>query len=167
MEAEMELVAYTALIGIAATVTMDLWALLLKRAFGVASLDYGLVGRWLGHMPAGRLRHANIATAPAMRGERTIGWVAHYAIGVIFAGLLVAAFGQDWVRQPSPGPAIVVGLVTVTAPFFVMQPCMGFGIAASRRPRPTLMRLRSLMTHVIFGLGLYASAWMLAQVMPQ
>jgi hypothetical protein len=29
------------------------------------------------------------------------------------------------------------------------------------------MRLRSLMTHVIFGLGLYASAWMLAQVMPQ
>lgn len=160
----MELVVDAVLIGIGATVLMDLWGLVLKRAFGVSSLDYALVGRWLGHMPAGRLKHGNIAAAPAVRGERAIGWIAHYATGVIFAGLLVAAFGQDWLRQPSPAPAITIGLLTVIAPFFIMQPCMGFGIAASKRPKPNLMRLRSLMTHVIFGLGLYASAWLLAQV---
>jgi hypothetical protein len=160
----MEMAIRAALIGIGATLLMDVWALLLKRAFGVKSLDYALVGRWLGHMPAGRFRHASIAAAPSLRGERVIGWAAHYAIGVIFAGLLLAVFGQDWARQPSPGPAISVGLLTVVAPFFVMQPCMGFGIAASKAQRPNVMRLRSLVTHLIFGVGLYGSAWALAQL---
>jgi hypothetical protein len=42
----------------------------------------------------------------------------------------------------------------------VMQPAMGAGIAASRTPRPNLARLRSVVTHTVYGLGLYASAWM-------
>lgn len=163
----MELVVRAVLIGIGATLLMDSWTLLLKRAFGLRSLDYALVGRWLGHMRAGRIRHANIAAAPPVRGEGVIGWAAHYAIGVAFAGLLLAAFGQGWARQPSPGPAILVGLLTVVAPFFIMQPCMGFGIAASKAPKPNLARLRSLMTHLVFGMGLYASAWALARLMTQ
>jgi Protein of unknown function (DUF2938) len=73
-------------------------------------------------------------------------------------------FGQDWARQPSLGPAISVGLLTVVAPFLVMQPCMGFGIAASKAQGPNVMRLRSLVTHLIFGVGLYGSAWALAQL---
>jgi Protein of unknown function (DUF2938) len=160
-----ELVVRTVLMGIGATLVMDLWALVLKRAFDVRSLDYALVGRWLGHMQAGRFRHASIAAAPAVRGERVIGWVAHYAIGVLFAGLLLAAFGEGWSRQPSPGPAILVGILTVVAPFFIMQPCMGLGVAASRTPKPNVARLRSLATHLVFGLGLYGSAWVLAQLM--
>jgi hypothetical protein len=163
----MELVVRAALIGIGATLVMDLWTLLLKQVYGVPSLDYALVGRWLGHMPAGRFRHASILAAPVVRGERVIGWSAHYAIGVIFAGLLLAAFGQGWARQPYPGPAILVGLLTVVAPFFIMQPCMGFGIAASKAPSPNIARLRSLITHLIFGVGLYGSAWALAQLTTQ
>jgi hypothetical protein len=164
LEIGMDLLVDSVLIGIGATIVMDLWALLLKRLFGVPSLDYALVGRWLGHMPGGRFRHANIAAAVPIRGERIIGWMAHYAIGIVFAGLLLALSGQEWLRQPSPGPAIGIGVLTVIAPFFIMQPCMGLGIAASRRPKPALMRLRSLLTHLVFGLGLYASAWTLTQM---
>jgi len=162
----MEIAICAVLIGIGATALIDLWALLLRRAFGVASLDYALAGRWLGHMPAGRFTHASIAAAPGIRGERLMGWGAHYAIGVLFAAMLLAACGLDWIRQPSPGPALVFGILTVAAPFFVMQPGMGIGIAASKTPKPGLARLRSLATHSIFGFGLYASAFVLARLMP-
>ena len=162
----MELVLLAILIGIGATALMDLWALILSRGFGTASLDYALVGRWLGHMPAGRFAHGSIAAAPRVRGERLMGWGAHYAIGVLFAGLLLAACGLDWARAPSPGPALVLGILTVAAPFFIMQPGMGLGVAASKTPKPNVARLRSLATHTIFGLGLYASTFLLARLMP-
>lgn len=162
----MEMVIRAVLMGLAATALIDLWALVLRRAFGVSSLDYALVGRWLGHMAAGQFTHARIAAAPSIRGERVIGWLTHYAIGVAFAGLLLALCGEAWVREPSLWPALVFGLVTVAAPFFVMQPGMGLGIAASKAPTPNVARLRSLATHTIFGFGLYGAAWVLARLMP-
>jgi len=162
----MEWLVRTLLIGIGATVLMDIWALLLKRAFGVSGLDYALVGRWLGHMPGGRFMHASMPAAPKIRGERIIGWLAHYATGVIFAGMLLAACGLDWARQPSPGPALAAGILTMVAPFLLMQPAMGLGIAASRTPRPNVARLRSLVTHTVFGVGLYVWAWLLARLVP-
>ncbi len=36
-----------ALIGIGATVIMDLWAWLQRRVFGIPSLNYALVARWV------------------------------------------------------------------------------------------------------------------------
>ncbi|MBX9847452.1 MAG: DUF2938 domain-containing protein [Xanthobacteraceae bacterium] len=161
----MEFVVRAVLMGMAATALIDIWALGLRRIFGVASLDYALVGRWLGHMPA-RFFHAGIAAAPRIRGERLVGWGAHYAIGVLFAAMLLGACGIDWARRPSPGPALAFGILTVAAPFLVMQPGMGFGIAASKTPKPGIARLRSLATHATFGLGLYASALVLARLMP-
>jgi hypothetical protein len=88
-----------------------------------------------------------------------IGWVAHYLVGILFAVLLLSVWGIAWVRHPTIGPALIVGIGTVVAPFLLMQPGMGAGVAASRAPRPAAARMQSLITHTIFGLGLYASAW--------
>ncbi len=159
----MEMIVRAIVVGIGATLVMDLWAILLRRGFGVRSLDYTMVGRWLGHMPAGRFAHERMAAAPAIPGERVIGWTAHYAIGVAFAALLLVACG-DWARQPTLGPALLTGILTMAAPWFVMQPGMGLGIAASKTPNPNVARLRSLATHIVFGTGLYASAWVLARL---
>jgi hypothetical protein len=63
------------------------------------------------------------------------------------------------VRHPTIGPALIVGVGSVAAPFLVMQPGMGAGIAASRTPRPSAARLQSLVTHAIFGVGLYGAGW--------
>ncbi|MEI7037640.1 DUF2938 domain-containing protein [Fulvimonas yonginensis] len=145
-------------IGVGATAVMDGWTLLQKHLLGVVPLDYAMVGRWLGHLARGRVRHDAIATAAPVAGERLIGWLAHYAIGVAFAGLLLALCGTDWARHPSPGPALAIGLATVAAPFLILQPALGAGIAASRTPRPNRARLRSLTTHLVFGLGLYLAA---------
>ena len=108
-------------------------------------------------MAHGRLRHESIAAAARVRGERFIGWTAHYLTGIAFAAILLGLFGIEWTRAPTLGPALAVGIASVTAPFFLMQPGMGAGIAASRSPNPNAARLRSLITHAIFGLGLYVS----------
>jgi hypothetical protein len=147
------------LVGVGATAVMDLWGIARKRLLDIPPPDYGLVGRWLAHMARWRFRHDRISAVPAVHNERLIGWAAHYLIGIAFAALLVGAWGLEWVRQPTIGPALAVGIGTVAAPFLVMQPGMGAGIAGSRTPRPAATRLQSLITHAIFGLGLYASGW--------
>ncbi|MGH8238784.1 MAG: DUF2938 domain-containing protein [Steroidobacteraceae bacterium] len=147
------------LIGTGATLVMDVWTLARQRLLHIPVLDYALVGRWLVHLTRGRLRHDSIAATPPVRGERAIGWIAHYAIGIAFAALLLGIWGVEWVSQPTIGPALILGIGSVVAPFFLMQPGMGAGIAASRTPRPAAARFQSLVTHTIFGLGLYMSAW--------
>lgn len=148
---------FTLYIGVGATTLMDLWGLARKPLLGIAPPNYALVGRWIGHMSRGRFRHDSIAASAPVRGEAIIGWTTHYLVGVAFAALLIGIFGPAWLRQPTVGPALAVGIGTVAAPFLVMQPGMGAGIAASRTPRPGSARLQSVITHAVFGLGLYAA----------
>jgi hypothetical protein len=115
-------------------------------------------------MPRGRFRHAPIGGSPPLRGERAIGWIAHYLTGIAFAAILLALWGHEWTRSPTLAPALLVGLGTVAAPFLLMQPGMGAGFAASRTPRPGSARLQSLITHAIFGIGLYLAGWAWRQV---
>jgi len=153
-----EFLLATGAIGIGATLVMDLWALFLLRAFSIPSLNYAMVGRWIGHIPRGQLVHINIAEARPITGERIIGWTAHYVIGVIFAGLLISIWGLSWTVSPTPFPAVAFGLATIAAPFFILQPGMGAGVAASKTPAPNVARFRSLSAHMSFGIGLYLSA---------
>ncbi len=162
----LELVLRTILIGAGATVVIDLWGQLLKRLFGTPSLNFGMVGRWLGHMPGGRFVHQGMANAAPVRGEAAIGWIAHYATGIVFAAVLITIEGIAWARHPTPLPALVFGLLTVVFPFLLMQPCMGAGFAASNTPAPNRARWRSLLTHAVFGVGLYATALLVAWLMP-
>lgn len=143
------------LIGVGATVCIDLWALLLRRLFGVRSLDYCLLGRWVLHMPLGRIAHESIAAASRRPHECKVGWTAHYSIGVVFAGIFVAMTSGTWLQRPSFLPAVAFGLATVAVPFLAMQPAFGLGIAAARTQNPWAARARSLMTHAVFGAGLY------------
>lgn len=156
----MSILLSTLLIGIGATLVMDLWALLLKR-LGITTLNFAMVGRWAGHLFRGRFHHAAIARAEPVANELMWGWIIHYAVGVLFAALLVAVMGQGWLRAPTVLPALLFGIVSVIAPFCVMQPAMGAGFFASRTPTPGKNRLRSLMTHGVFGLGLYLAALLL------
>jgi hypothetical protein len=137
---------------------MDLWALFLKRAFGISSASYCLVGRWFRHMPEGKFMHASIANASQKRFECTVGWIAHYVIGAVYALMLVALVSASWLAQPTLLPALLFGVVAVLVPFLVMQPSFGLGIAASKTPNPMQARLRSLMAHTAFGVGLYIGA---------
>jgi hypothetical protein len=158
MSEGLEVIVRVALIGTGATLVLDTWNAVLKRFLGVPSLKLGMLGRWFGHFPRGRFMHDNIAEASPIPGERIIGWIAHYAIGITWAALLLAVWGLDWARHPTPLPALIVGLATLVAPFFIMQPGMGNGILASKTPRPNVARLKSIVSHALYGIGLYGSA---------
>ena len=155
----MDYLACTLIAGVGATAIVDLWGIARTRLLSIPPPDYGLVGRWLAHMIHGRFRHDTIAASPPVYGERLIGWIAHYLIGVAFAAMLIGIWGLEWVKHPKLGPALIVGIGTAAAPFLVMQPGMGAGIASSRTRRPGAARLQSLITHAVFGVGLYAAGW--------
>jgi len=144
------------LVGSGATLVIDLWSIVRGRWLGVPPPDYALVGRWIAHLARGRFRHERISASTPVRGERWIGWTSHYLIGICFAAILFHV-DTGWIQEPTLVPALLVGIGTVLAPFLVMQPGMGAGIAASRTPRPASARVQSLLTHAIFGFGLFAS----------
>jgi hypothetical protein len=158
MTGTLDLVVRLIAIGVAGSAAMDLWSAVLRRRFGVPTLDYRLLGRWIGRMPTGRFVHERIGAAEPVPGERAIGWLAHYAIGVTFVFVLFAIWGRAWLEAPSIWPALAIGLGTIVAPWFVMQPAMGAGFAGSRSPNPTATRLRNLGTHTVYGIGLSVAA---------
>jgi hypothetical protein len=158
MSTEATYILGTVVVGLGATLFMDVWALFLKRVFGIPPANYCLVGRWLCHMPDGTFMHASIANAPQKRFECTVGWIAHYVIGTAYALVFVACVSGSWLARPTLLPALLFGIATVLVPLLVMQPAFGLGIAASRTPNPSQARLRSLLAHTAFGIGLYASA---------
>lgn len=88
--------------------------------------------------------------------------MAHYLIGIVFSMLLILIVGDNWLQYPTFWPALLMGVISVVAPFLLMQPCFGFGIAAAKTPAPWLARRRSLVAHTSFGIGLWLSALLLA-----
>jgi len=147
-------------IGAGATAVLDLWIVLLKRLFGLPSRDWALVGRWVGYFPRGQFVHARIAAAAPIRNELALGWAFHYFVGALYGVVLLAIWGETWARQPTLLPALVVGLVSLSAPFFIMDPALGSGIAASKSANPNAARLRGVVNHVVFSMGLYVSGWL-------
>ncbi len=146
------------LVGCGATLCMDGWAVLQKKLLGIPSLNYALVGRWVLGMPRGIMVHRPITASAAMKGGTPAGWVLHYLIGIGLAYVPVLMSGTAWLASPSPGIALLTGLCSVAAPFLMMQPALGFGIAASKTPRPMKVRALSLLAHLMFGAGLYLAA---------
>ncbi len=152
------------MLGVGATVIVDVWAIILRRWLGVVPLDFRYVGRWLGYLPHGILLHKKITQSAPVRGERFLGWGLHYVIGVAFAAMLLAVVGLEWVVQPTLLPAVLLGIITVVFPYFVLQPCLGAGVASCRTPKPNRARIKSLVTHLIFGIGLYLTVQLLVFV---
>jgi len=154
----MDKLIFIVLIGIGATAVMDLWCLLRKYLLNIPPTNWGMVGRWIAHMKQGKFRHVAIAKSKTVRFEQLIGWVAHYLIGISYAALLILIYGNGWINEPAIGPALILGIATVVAPFFILQPGMGAGIAGSLMPNPNAVRVQSIINHGIFGFGLFVSA---------
>tara|TARA_B100002049_G_scaffold180943_1_gene137872 strand:- start:312 stop:800 length:489 start_codon:yes stop_codon:yes gene_type:complete len=145
-------------VGIAATLFIDLYAFLLAKVFKIPSLNLCLVGRWGLGLLDGKFMHQNIAASPVKHFECVFGWCLHYFIGVLFSFLFILLVGIAWLEQPTLIAACIFGLASVCMPFFVMQPALGMGIMATKSANPFQARLKSSVTHLLFGVGLYLSA---------
>jgi len=147
--------------GIFATIAIDLWALILKHGFKQQTTDWGMAGRWFAHLPRGKFIHRPISKTEAVNNERLIGWTVHYIIGVIYAWMYIVIINNALSLQPTLSSAVIFGVVTVVAPWFIMQPGFGMGIMARYTPNPNIKRLLSLSVHTIFGAALFVG-WRIA-----
>lgn len=149
-------------IGICGTAAMDLWALALNRATGNPLPNWGLVGRWFAWVPRGRIFHGDITRTPPVTNEVTIGWLAHYATGIVYAAALILIAGPEWNANPTFLPAFACGMITIAAGWFLLAPGMGAGWAAANTPNPTKSRILNIAAHTAFALGLWLGALLLA-----
>lgn len=151
-----------AILGLGATLLMDLWQnLILARLPGQSAPNWALVGRWFWHLRDGQLFHDSIAAAKPYAHELTLGWTGHYLIGIAYGIGFALIVGEGWMAAPRFLPAWIFGLLTIAFGWFLLQPGMGAGWAASRTPNPTQTRLIGLVTHTIFALGLFGTAYLI------
>jgi hypothetical protein len=150
------------LIGVIATIGMDIWSLIAKHVINLPTADWAMVGRWFGHMPRGVFIHRPISESAEIPNELALGWLAHYLTGIVYGvaylGIVIVLLS----REPSFTSALVFGLVTLAAPWLLMQPCMGAGAFASRTPNPGMSRFVNFSMHAVFGISLYVG-WLLIQ----
>lgn len=154
----MESLVKGAVIGFGATVLMDLWAVLLWKAFRQSRPNWAPVGRWVWHLKNGTVFHDNIAAAEPYAQEQALGWIFHYAVGILYGIILALFAGAPWFAAPTFLPAWIVGIVTVGAGWFLLQPGLGIGFAASKLPNANAVRILNLVSHTVFALGLYGTA---------
>ncbi|MDW3180997.1 DUF2938 domain-containing protein [Roseobacter sp.] len=144
--------------GVVATVAMDVWAQLLRALVGVPAPNWAMVGRWVAHMPRGRFAHDDIGAAAPVPGELAIGWLFHYAVGIVYGVALAVIMGPAWLATPTFIPAWIFAVLTVGFGWFVLHPGMGLGWAASKTPNPWRARGLGLAAHTVFGVGLWLGA---------
>ena len=162
MSSTAELFLKAALVGVGGTIVLDLCALMMSRVLGVPATNWAMVGRWFGNMAHGQFVQVAMSEAVPVKGELAIGWIAHYAIGIGYGLLLLGLWGKVWLERPTLLPPMILAWVLLVAPYLMMMPGMGMGIAGSRTPKPNVTRLKSVMGHSVFGLGMYATGRLLA-----
>ncbi|AHG45320.1 membrane protein [Rhizobium leguminosarum bv. trifolii CB782] len=148
-------------IGAGATILMDLWAILLTKVFGQTPPNWAPVGRWFWHLRRGKVFHDSIADAEPYEHELALGWISHYAVGILYGVIFALIMGQGWLAAPTFLPAWTFGIITVGAGWFLLQPGLGIGWAASKHPNPNKVRCFNLLAHTVFALGLYGTALIL------
>ena len=153
-----ELAISGVIMGVLATGAMDLWALALNRFAREPLPNWAMPGRWLVHITRGNLFHDAISEASAVPGELQIGWSFHYAVGIIYGIALAARMGPEWLAQPTFLPAWLFSILMVGFGWFLLQPGMGLGLAASKAPKPWKVRFMNLVAHTVFALGLWMGA---------
>ena len=144
--------------GVVATLMMDLWQLALDRLAGIPRPNWAPVGRWAAHLPRGRIFHGDIARTAAVAGELPLGWAFHYGVGIVYGIALALILGPAWLAAPSLLPALIFALLTIGFGWFLLQPGLGAGWAGARTPRPWMTRGLGLAAHGVFGVGLWLGA---------
>ncbi len=154
----MEFIVQAVVTGLIATAVLDMWQLALSALLGAPSTNWALVGRWFSNLRTGTLVHENIGLVAPAPHEGAVGWIAHYTVGVVYAAIYLAMMRFGVGTGPTLVSALAFGAVTVAAPWFVLQPGMGMGVFAAKAPKPWAVRGRSLISHIVFGAGLYLGA---------
>ncbi len=148
----------TLLVGIIATATLDIWQQIYRLVFGAPITDWAMIGRWVGHIPEGKFVQPDIGKAPPIANEYSLGWIAHYVVGIGYAVVYLLLMRFVVGSPPSFISAMVFGAVSVGVTWFFMEPILGAGIMGSKIPRQARAMAHDFTSHLSLGLGLYVGA---------
>lgn len=148
----------TAGLGALATVAMDVLGVLAHRVRLISPLPPRLIGRWVVTLTQGSIRRDGIDQALPVRHEMAIAAVVHYAVGIAFAWLYLAATSRFGVSPGTGAAAATFGLLTCVFPWLLMFPAMGYGAFGLTGPPGTTLFRSSLVGHLAYGAGIWFGA---------
>jgi len=143
------------IVGIAATLTLDLAQQLMKLVLGWPATNWAIIGRWAAGVAQGQFVNHAIGSSPQVYNELTIGWLVHYGVGIAYGAIYL--FLAYVILGTGPGfvPAMAFGILSVAVTWFMMEPILGAGVMATNTDNPNVKRMHDLGSHAGFGLGLY------------
>ena len=150
------LVFHGALLGLGANLLFDLWQRGLALATGQPAPNWAPIGRWFWHLREGRVFHDDIMRAApyahelAARLDRAL-CRRHPLRGDLRADRRAGVAGG---AKGAAGVDLRAGRRSAFG-WFLLQPGLGMGWAASKTPDPGRVRLLNLAGHTVFGLGLW------------
>jgi hypothetical protein len=152
----MDLFIGAVVIGVVGTAVMDLGNLLSARSGRISRIDLRLLGRMARGWARGRFRYAHPSEMEKTEKEAVYGFLTHYSIGVGLAIPFLLGWKVLVGGPPSPAVAVLYGLATTVASWFLVYPSMGFGVLGLRASEGWKPALSSLLNHLFYGLGLAA-----------
>lgn len=160
-----DVILFCLIVGIGSTIALDLWTGFLALVIKIPATDWGVVGRWLLGIPRGSLVIDAADETPPSAGEKTLGWIFHYAIGIAYAAIVLILWGTGFIAAPTLLPIILVGLVASTmAGLLILFPGLGAGLFASKLPNQGVMIVYLLVAHSVFAAAQYGSALFVASL---
>lgn len=146
------------LVGIIATLTMDILTVGASKLRLIAPLAPNLMGRWFGYVVRRQPLQTDIARAAPIRREMAIALPVHYAIGTTLALVYLFVSISLGLNPRSPITALVFSLCTNILPWLLMFPAMGYGFFGAKGPPGTRLFLSSFVSHAFYGVGLWLGA---------
>jgi hypothetical protein len=150
----MDLVLTGLVAGVVGTLAMDLLNSIVARTGVFLKIDVAMIGRMAVGWTRGQFCYRHPDEMKPVPNERIYGYLTHFAIGVGLAVAFVLGWGL-WVGGPaSPVWAVLYGVATTAASFFLVYPSMGLGVFGRRSPDRVRAFITPLANHLFYGVGL-------------
>ena len=108
------------IVGVVATLMLDIVQQLMKLAFGWPTTNWGIIGRWAAGLPQGQFVNQQIGKSPPVKNELTLGWLVHYGVGIAYGAIYLFLVYVVFGTTPGFVPAMIFGLGSVAVTWFMM-----------------------------------------------
>lgn len=143
--------------GIVGSVFMDMAESQMSKLGISSGVNAAYIGRWVGGVLVGVLKHQDIINTQPVKNEIRIGQIFHFIVGggvvALFYPIFIAVLGFDGEHNYLMS-ATIFGLLTSVLPWFVLMPSFGwglFGMKASVKSKPVIS---PVIAHVFYGFGI-------------
>lgn len=142
--------------GILGTLAMDLLNYLFARIGIILTIDLQMIGRMSAGWTRRRFRYHHPDEMEPVANEKLYGYITHYAIGLGLAVTYLLGWDILVGGPASPVWALVYGITTTAASWFIIYPSLGQGALGRKSQYGIKSAYSALANHLFFGIGMAA-----------